>query len=321
MKHYLKKILIWLFTFPEFFFGGFLTFHLRPKLAKKVSIAPTNPQDLSKYAIVIQGPIITKNNFTLETIRLYKYFFSGSVIVLSTWDDVNEEVIKRFNEEKISVILNKKPESPGQQNINYQIISSRSGVEKAAEMGCEYVLKTRTDQRIYNPNTLEFFRSMLKNFPININSCQQKARIIGVSLNTFKYRLYGLSDTTIFGSIDDMLLYWNADLDEREKGVFEPFNYLKLSLCEVYLATKFLINIGREIKWTLKDSWEVFIEHFCIIDEKSIDLYWYKYARIKEFRYRSYMHQPEKEELTFADWVVLYSNFKNLIIPTNYDLV
>jgi len=320
MKQYLKNLALNMVTFLELISKKFITFHTRPQNVSKV-LMDINPQiNLEKHAIVVQGPIIENNNFTLETIRLYKKIFKKAKIIVSTWKDTSISFIEKFKKEDVYLLLNEKPQIAGQQNINYQIISSRNGIQKAKELNCDYVLKTRTDQRIYNPSTLEFMCNIINFFSIK-QSCNQKKRIVGVSLNTFKYRLYGLSDMTLFGTLEDMELYWNAELDEREKGINEPFNYLKLSLCEVYLTTKFLKTIGREVLWTLKNSYQAFVDHFCIVDEKSIDLYWYKYARIKEYRYKNYKFNPEKEELTFADWFSLYTNLEKVTIPTGYDII
>jgi hypothetical protein len=268
---------------------------------------------------VIQGPVLSNDSFTLETIRLYKKIFPQTVIILSTWEDTSPEDIEKIQAENISIVFNKKPELPGQQNINYQIVSTRSGIARAKELGVNYVLKSRSDQRIYQPGALDFLHTLINFFSIKEGFKQQK-RIIGMSLNTFKYRLYGLSDMFLFGHIDDLTMYWNADLDERAKGINEPFNYLKVALCEVYLVTKFLKNIGREVRWTLEDSWKVFAEHFCVVDESSIDIYWYKYARMREYRYRNYTVEKEKMELTFPDWLRLYTNFEQIIIPSGYDI-
>ena len=44
--------------------------------------------------IVMQGPIVYKNNFTLETIKLYKKTFCNCPIILSTWDYEDNKVIE-----------------------------------------------------------------------------------------------------------------------------------------------------------------------------------------------------------------------------------
>ena len=57
----------------------------------------------SDCAIIIQGPVITKNKFTLETVKLYLKLHPNAYIILSTWDDTSKEVIELFN--KLSIFI------------------------------------------------------------------------------------------------------------------------------------------------------------------------------------------------------------------------
>src|SRR4029079_1102553 len=78
--------------------------------------------------------------------------FPGARLILSTWKTESDAVLNAFRKLGIEVVQSDPPEKPGQQNINFQLVSSRAGVERAAEMGAQYVLKTRTDQRLYSAN-------------------------------------------------------------------------------------------------------------------------------------------------------------------------
>jgi len=75
--------------------------------------------------------------------------------------------LDKFTDENINVVLSKKPDYPGVSNVNFQIVSSSTGIVKAKELGAEYCLKTRTDQRMYAPNIKEFLINLLKTFPVN----------------------------------------------------------------------------------------------------------------------------------------------------------
>ena len=210
LKKWLKKF----FDLVEKPFSNFFTFHLRPKKAERIGIVSDKLLNYPKVAIVIQGPIVYDQDFTLETIKIYKKLSPQAIIILSTWDYENNEYIRRIRKEIDQILLNKVPAEKGVQNINFQIVSSLSGMKRAKELGCEYVLKTRTDIRLYGNNVMEFLVNVLNSFPVSGNYKQNK-RIIGVSLNSFKYRLYGLSDINLFGEINDMLLYWNVALDNN----------------------------------------------------------------------------------------------------------
>jgi len=287
----------------------FFTFHLRPKKAEKIGVVSDKLLNYPKIAIVIQGPIIYDQDFTLETIKIYKKIFPQVIIILSTWNYEDTKYIEKIKNEIGEVLLNKIPEEKGVQNINYQIVSSLAGINRAKELGVQYVMKTRTDIRIYDRNSIEFLCNILNQFPAK-GGYKQNKRIVGLSLNTFKYRLYGLSDINLFGEINDMILYWSAELDKNGSA----FVQMKIGLCEVYLATQFLKKVGKDIAWTLKDSWQTFADNFCIVDEQCLDIYWYKYARIKEHRYVHYDVMRNDQEMTFNEWFNIYVGLDNKVV-------
>ena len=300
----------------------FITYHLRPMLSSAIDIGigATNGDD--KLAIVLQGPVLTANNFTLETVKLYKRHFLNAIIILSTWDDEVPAVLRQFHDLGIEVILNKKPNYAGESNINLQIVSSKNGIQKAYEAGAEHAIKTRTDQRMYAPGISDYFRNLTKMFPVRGDYSRQKERIVGISPNTFKYRMYGLSDMLTYGHIDDMLLYWGAELDKRvfsderrQQAGSSLREFALWRVCEVYLATEFLTKAGKELKWSLRDSWEAFADHFCVVDREQLDLFWPKYNR---FEYQWLYYTEDKrlyQEMGFKDWVNIYCNLENMRIP------
>lgn len=299
----------------------FITYHSRPKMAIAVGTQSDVWKDCKPTAIILQGPIVHKNAFTLETIKIYQRHFPETNLILSTWEDETPVATKRFEDMGVRVVLNQKPAYVGVSNINLQIVSSRSGVLEAKKMGVEYALKTRTDQRMYSPNLLGFFYNLTEIFPVRGNWPKQRRRIVGCSLNTFKYRMYGLSDMLVYGQIDDMLLYWDIGLDERvfdeikqRQAVTSLRSFALWRVCEVYLATEFLTKIGRDLKWSLHDSWAAFAEHFCIIDREQLDHFWPKYNH-REYVWRRYDKDVKSQELTFNEWLNLYSNLPKLEIP------
>jgi hypothetical protein len=128
--------------------------------------------------------------------------------------------------------------------------------------------------------------------------------------------MYGMSDTLNFGHIDDMLKYWDADLDTRlnikskvTESDIHPFEFAKYNVCEVYLVTSFLEKIGAKINWTLEDSFKKYAYHFCIIDQNSLDLYWGKYTFLEQ-KWKRYSEEVNYfEELTFNEWLLLYKKY------------
>ena len=115
---------------------------------------------------------------------------------------------------------------------------------------------------------------------------------------TFKYKLYHASDTFIFGTIEDMLLYFDVALvsDQPRDKIFIP---------EYYLFSEFLKRIGRTLKGTLQDSWETYAEHLVVVDQASLDLYWHKPKRHREYPEREY-HRNENRLVYFSEWLNFY---------------
>jgi len=317
----LKKIILGandaLFNFIENIFHGYITFHLRPKSSAEINTRADGLKTYPKVAIIIQGPLLGKDEFTLNTIRLYKKIFGNYRIILSIWEDEDDKTLNKIKKEGVEIIFNKKPETTGIQHINYQIVSTSNAIKKAKEFGSEYVLKTRTDLRIYNPNSIEFLVNMLKTFPLN-NGGKQNKRIIFPSLNSFKYRPYSVTDLIMFGDINDLEDYWGTKLDTRKtppaNDLIGDWSHARLG--EVYLSANYLESLGHKLLWTVADSWQAYADHFCIFDAQSLDLYWHKYARDREFRNLGYKLMKNNRELTFSEWLNMFAGLSNKeIVP------
>tara|TARA_B100000519_G_scaffold203115_1_gene224189 strand:+ start:3163 stop:4077 length:915 start_codon:yes stop_codon:yes gene_type:complete len=270
-----------------------------------------------RFAIIIQGPVADDDDFTLSTIELYRFHFPNAIIILSTWP-VSPIFLKAAQKFNVHVIQNKPPDNPGISNLNFQITTSSSGVLAAKELGAHYALKTRTDQRIYHPSLETYLFNLIESFPLSNNVTNQASRLVGISLDTLKYRLYGIGDHFLYGHIDDMINYWNIPLDSREKldkefdmATMTWLEFSKLRSGGVYLCSEFLQRTGSDLAWTLKDSFNIISDRFVIIDSASIKMYWHKYT-INDDRYSQFgIFDPE---LSFNDWLILYGSMKNLII-------
>ncbi|MFA5247664.1 MAG: WavE lipopolysaccharide synthesis family protein [Patescibacteria group bacterium] len=308
----------------ENLFGFFFTFHLRPIKADTVKIAPITFSKLPLCAIVIQGQVLYEKNFTRETLKIYRHNFPSAILILSTWEDEKSKYIEEIKALGIEIVLNKKPTYSGIGNINFQIISTNGGLEKAQEFGAQYILKTRTDQRFHNPSALEYFINLQKTFPVPTGYAQ-KQRIISVNLDTFRNRMHEISDMLIFGQLDDMLIYWNTPTELPEyaaalatetakikAGQRGPIEQEEFPICERKLSSNFLKSIGRTLTWTHEDSHKTLANHFCIIDAEDIDLYWHKYARLHERRHHLYNQENfwDKHEVSFAEWLNIHCAYK-----------
>ncbi len=237
-----------------------------------------------EYAIVMQGPIINKDNFTIETLKLYRYVYPNITIVLSTWPIANDHIVKQLNDLDILVIENKPPAFSGAANINFQITSTAGGLHALDKEQTRYVLKTRADQRCCKPvDFLGYMRMLQDWFPLKDSSILHE-RLIIVSLDSFLNRLYGITDMFMFGTLGDMLLYWDIPHHELMPDMVtdNPEMMIKNNTGEGYFVNHFFRKLNFSPLWTIADSNEFLAKYFCVVDKEQIDLYWFKYNRYFE---------------------------------------
>jgi hypothetical protein len=305
--------------------GGdyFTTFHRRPKRLGQIGTWPEPDCTSAGCAIVMQGPVATQDDFTLETLRLYRRNMPQAQLILSTWKDENAAILARIADLGVQVVQSDKPAVPGLFNINMQIVSAGAGVRHAVAKGASWIMKTRTDQRLYEPNVIPFLIGLADTFPItgpDLGATPQSKRIIGVGHGSLKFAPYHLTDQTVFGTAQDMLAYWTPPLQDSDLVKRWPSDreqvYLSNAIgalsieavAESYLASHFLMRMGRKLDWTIEDSWRAYRDHFCVADYGTTDFYWVKaqtYTR-REMN-KTYDHITNRQELSFLEWILLHS--------------
>lgn len=278
----------------------FFTWHKRPRRASQIPV-PRQIEGSSLTAVVIQGPISTSDDFTLETVCILKKFNPETPVIVSTWEGQPVAVIESLKKVGAQVIESKKPMLSGPANINLQLVSTFAGIEKAHEIGAEYILKIRSDVRIYEPNYLNFLQEMLSVFPLDLAHAGQIQRIIAISEDTFLNRIYAVGDFVMFGSAEDMTNYWSQA--PVESNSFELEDFLEATP-ETFLCANFLRKIG--VRPT--DSpveWEAVLrDRFVVLDASSLDLLWRKYSN-REYFFKTYSPDDPLQPLTFAGWLAL----------------
>lgn len=279
---------------------------IKPVYYKNYKVRNDIFKNKRNLCVLLQGPIKKEDNYTIETVKLYLETFSGCPIIVSTWKTEDEEYLKQLEDLGVIVLRNDVPEIKDFCNTNYQIKSTQEGLKKAKELGAEYVIKTRTDQRFYETNLIEYLFNAQKLFPKT--SENQRERLISLSFNTFKYRLYDVSDMFLFGHIDDVMTYWSCAYEKRHE--WPKFSNLKEYSMggpnEIGVCIQYLEKMGEKLDYTLKNSWEMYAKYFCILDASSVRLHWGKYTD-KAFRWRNFIGENMVlEELTFKEWLSLY---------------
>jgi len=238
--------------------------------------------NLDSIAMVIQGKIGNHDSFSVKSIYEYSRLFPKATLILSTWVDAPADVVTKLQLDGILVILNEYPPIPGFGNFNYQMKSTKEGLLFAKKLGFKIAIKVRSDQRITSIHALDYMRIYLENNILPTNSGGQNKRLGFISLDSFAFRLYGLSDMLHFGDIDDLLTYWSGEEDLRDKNEMNLSGtlreYSSSQICEVRLFVNFLKAYSWDLKWTLEDYWCAVAERCIVIDSTSIKLYWPKYS-------------------------------------------
>lgn len=292
----------------------YFTYWLRPKKEINYDAVIHNGNNTTDvFGIIVQGLIKKDDDFTFETVKLYKKYYPTAKIILSIWDSEPDDVIQKFKKLECEICISKVFEKRmGYDSINLQRQTTLAGVNKALELGCTYIAKTRTDQRICAPDVLSFMVNLQKVFPLKIKT-DAKQRIISCSTGTFSNRLYNISDLFLFGTAIDMKRYFNCPFDDRDDSLPKPFDnqsdqieYSKLRHGEIYFCSHYIESCGFNLKWTLEDSDYYRKELFIICDSESIDLYWPKYTDY-EYRWRRYKTDI-LQQVTFKDWLKQYCN-------------
>lgn len=318
-KYIFKDHLGFLFSFS---LNSFTTFHLRPKYNKDFKSKNIN-FDYSQIAILIQGPLIHEVKFTLETINLYIKLFPNINIVVSTWENENFTYIEKISYKKLYIIKSKLPEDRGELNINLQIKSVNEGLKFINSINnIKYVLKTRTDTRIYNPKSIIYLLNLIENFPIKSDQFLKK-RILFSSIATCKYRVYGATDITQFGLLEDINNYWsvpfyNLGLKNLVNKDNDPIIKGTPIIAEIYLFSHFLHRNNIKLKWTLDHWWSLLGDYFLIFDSQLIDFYWNKYEKNSEMRFLNTYSEDFPRALNFNDWLKIYFNNYEGFLETNH---
>jgi len=286
-------------------------FHSRPRF--QLDIYPALPLGFNQppelFAIIIAGPIVLRDSFTINTALLYSRLFPSSLIIISTLSSLTTKERNILQSNNVHIANPSTPVCNGPSNLNLQIATTQAGVQLAQRLGCRYLLKTRADMRIHSPRALLDIYNLIMAYPVSHPNSSISKRIIVGSHNTFRYRLYGISDTFLAGSVADLYAYFSALPDTRRSISFPSRLTHRLQssykIPEVYLMTSYLSRIGHDIRWTLADTFTALARYFCVIDWETLDIHWGKYT--SRLRPRVNYRYPELfVEHSFYSWLAIF---------------
>ena len=164
-----------------------------------------------KTACIIQGNI--RNGFELVLKEIQKHF---DIVIVSTWED---EVAKIPAGDFIK-IFNQKPKFTGYSHRNYQRYSTARGLEKAKELGCEYVMKWRTDML---PTKLDINQLIeWANYSVPNGVSSRIATCAFRNLTVYEDWFSSMPDLFAFGHIDMMELLWGDNGFDYTKMMNPP---------------------------------------------------------------------------------------------------
>ena len=316
IKNSLKRARVKLFLVALSFFeratGTIITFKTHPLYSKDITAVADDLVDTPQCAIVLQGGIMKKHDFTLETVRTYRKVYPRLTIVVSTWEDEDPIYLDLLRSAGAHVVLNKKPDYFGTWNINLQIVSTKSGIKHAKELGIAYTIKSRTDQRMYERNILETLHNLVSHFPPAPWSGLRK-RLIVCHL-AYKYYDGYFPDMFMFGDTDDLLEYWDTQLLKKDAVYTGEF------FSELYLTYSFRKRKGWPAVDSIQSVWETYRDCAIVMDRNDIDLLWPKYEYFweqpytRKERYKRMTPSRKFMNRSFNDWFNIASNIENKVI-------
>lgn len=327
--------------FSRFYFYKYSRYDKYPVkgLASNTGIADT--------AIILQGPVKYENNFTLLTAIRYKKIYPNVKVIVSTWENESDRFCDECEKNGIICLRNKLPEN--KINTNYQIFSSLCGVRFVEENNeIKYVLKTRTDQRIYNENFIENLKAMLDEYPIHGNHYHMNDRMIFLNAEGSTYKYYHISDMFVFGNKLDLLKMYsipftdissNLPVDDDTKNkimfikryehmpeydIYSFYNkfpdyddFIKARytiVSELYIIHSFwkLCMSEEGFKYSRKGElwkyWDFVGNYSIVIDTDDLELIWPKYI----FEFWSSSNTQKLGQLSHANWLRLKQYMERL---------
>lgn len=265
----------------------YVTYNLYPKYAKDQNdwlYAKSVCAD--EWGIVMQGPLRSEEEFTLETVRYYARLYPGVRVIVSTWKGEDEKIIRKLSEEENCYIIQSDlPKEAGISNINYQSFSSMVGVRRAKELGVKYVLKTRTDSRVNMPGIFDWLQSYLKMYPLDKYEGQKERLIFFNAYLFMPFQEFGMFYA---GNVDDMLSFFEARPYPHVEKVKSLGNLLlakgttyRQAFSEKnalnYMTTQYFAKVGENVACDMQQWWDIVAKRTICFSVAMLKPLWPKY--------------------------------------------
>lgn len=263
----------------------FSDYYVQVRLLPKHIGIYKSAKEVQDVGIVIQGPLVTKDDFTFETVKLYKNTYVGAKIVLSTWEGEDLATLKRIEALGVSIVLNKDVKDAGPSNFNRQLLCTRSGILALPKL--RYVLKVRSDMRMYNRYAISYLKSLVDNFS---DRCANFGKI--VVMDKFeswdrKVFPFWIQDFLYFGYMDDIKKFFEIDYVPKQYANREEFTRITgleatdYNLCtnkmvpEYIFSTSYIKKFYPDGDFTDREFFNSCLrEFFILISPMELSMYW-----------------------------------------------
>jgi hypothetical protein len=171
---------------------------------------------MEDVTIIIQGLI------EQDCYNFYLQNYKNCKVIISTWSDTDIDFSNIPN--NFTVILSSLPKEAGQQNINYQLVSTINALK---QVDTKYVIKTRGDE--YWSNFTYVISELKKD--------DSKLYTSSIWFRHYLFMAYHISDHLICGTTDnlkDMFYFCKSNWDAN---IFESY-HPEVSLTKSYLNKK-----------------------------------------------------------------------------------
>ena len=85
-----------LFSALETKLGSYITLHRRPIRNSSFGRSSFPTPQLPPYAVILRGILVAKDDFTVETVLMYKKLFPGAPIIVSTLESASAAIVERL---------------------------------------------------------------------------------------------------------------------------------------------------------------------------------------------------------------------------------
>lgn len=301
----------------------YVSYQIKPKNTADIPILEGLNKSQS-FAIVLQGPICHKDNMTVNTILFYQKVYPYARIIVSTWNDEPKTELDKLAKLGAVIVTSEKPTKSGLLNVNLQMINSLAGVKKAKELGCEFAVKTRTDQRICKPYIFDAMLSSLLNFPCTTDKQNYRLATLGIWAGGM-FTPFLTCDFLYLGHTQDLIKLFSAPLDQREtsEGFRDTIVSMKrrriseeMLVPEIYILRHYCNDIlMEESEVTIEYWWHVVKDYLIIYGMKDVDLMFNKYNGLQDLNYYSSSYYGDSDSpeqmytmcFDFFNWLNLFT--------------